>query len=93
MSATLDLFYCSVENSAIIIHHSLQVPGLLDSVASFQQCDSGLKHALLLVVPTFYLLSCLLFVVLGAVMTCWDRHLEQRGELYSALAPEEDANH
>ena len=51
----------------------LQVPSLLDWVSTFYRCTSGVKYALLVVVPSFYLLSSLLFLLLGVVTVRWER--------------------
>ena len=51
---------------------SLQVPLFLD-VPSFAADCSGIRYALLCVVPTFYVASSVLFWILGIVLQRWDR--------------------
>ena len=62
----------------------LQVPALLDWVSTFYRCSSGLKYALLVVVPSFYLCSSLLFTVLGVVTVWWERR-QRKGGKYSTV--------
>ena len=62
----------------------LQVPALLDWVSTFYRCTSGLKYALLIVVPSLYLCSSLLFLLLGVVNVWWERR-EVKGGHYSVL--------
>jgi MFS family permease len=60
------------------------VPSLLDWVSTFYRCSSGVKYSLLVVVPSFYLLSSLLFLLLGVFTVRWERK-EARGGRYDAL--------
>jgi hypothetical protein len=57
------------------------VPALLDWVSTFNRCSSGVKYALLIVVPSFYLCASLLFLLLGVVNVWWER----KGGHYSVL--------
>ena len=45
-----------------------QIPGLLDSIKSFDKCSKGVGYALLLTVPTLYVTSAVLFAFLGIVI-------------------------
>lgn len=67
------------------------VPALLDWVSTFYRCSSGLKYALLVVVPSFYLLSSFLFMLLGIVTVQWERRQRNEGQ-YDILEPHRDDN-
>ena len=58
---------------------SSQVPGILDAMSSFDRCSDGLKIALLVVVPSFYITSSLLFLLLGLVMQWWEKRSKDKG--------------
>lgn len=49
------------------------VPGLLDSIQSFDKCGKGVGYALLLTAPTLYVASAVLFALLGVVLHKWHR--------------------
>jgi hypothetical protein len=51
------------------------VPSLLDWVSTFYRCSSGVKYALLVVAPSFYLFSSLLFLLLGVVTVRWEKRV------------------
>ena len=51
----------------------MQVPALLDHISAFDRCGKGVGYALLVVVPTFYILSAILFAILGVIIHCWDK--------------------
>ena len=67
---------------------SLQVPSLLDWVSTFYRCSSGVKYTLLVVVPSFYIFSSLLFVLLGIVTVRWERRVGK----YSVLDNSPNSN-
>lgn len=50
-----------------------QIPAIMNHASFLDPCTSGVGYALLIIVPSFYLLSAVLFAVLGAVTVCWDR--------------------
>ena len=62
-------------------HAGEQVPSLLDWVSTFYRCSSGIKYALLIVAPSLYLCSSLLFLLLGLVMTWWERRTKEGGRM------------
>ena len=68
--------YCSTDAYCLFI---LQVPSLLDWLSTFYRCSSGIKYALLVVVPSFYLFSSLLFLLLGVVTVRWERRGDRVG--------------
>ena len=55
------------ENRFIIVY-CMQVPALLDHISVFDRCGKGVGYALLEVVPTFYVISAILFAVLGVII-------------------------
>ena len=67
--------------SPSLSHSGEQVPSLLDWVSTFYRCSSGLKYALLIVAPSLYLCSSLLFLLLGLVMTWWERRTKEGGRV------------
>lgn len=76
--------YNTHKNNRDVIMMCLQIPALLDWVSTFYRCTSGLKYSLLIVVPSLYLCSSLLFLVLGVVTVWWERR-RRKGGHYSML--------
>lgn len=65
------------------------MPALLDHVPVFDRCGKGVGYALLVVVPSFYILSAVLFAVLGVIIHYW--HKRQSGQAsYSVVTTEEE---
>ncbi len=50
-----------------------QVPGIMNQASFLDPCTNGVGYSLLMIVPTFYFISSILFTALGVVMSCWDR--------------------
>ena len=67
----------------------MQVPALLDHISAFDRCGKGVGYALLVVVPTFYVISAILFAVLGVVIHYWDKR--QSGQASYTIVKNEDS--
>ena len=66
----------------------MQVPALLDHISAFDRCGKGVGYALLVVVPTFYILSAILFAVLGVIIHYWDKR-ESAQATYTVVKDED----
>ena len=58
----------------------------MEGVHSFQQCGRGVEFALLVTVPSLYVLAAVLFVVLGVVIRCWEERQRRRAARYSGTS-------
>ena len=68
-----------------------QIPGLFDHVKAFEKCENGVGYALLLAVPTLYLLSAVLFGLLGVVILRWNRKEETKTSSYSSFTNDDQS--
>ena len=48
-------------------------------------CTNGVGYSLLITVPSFYLLSAVLFVALGLVMVAWERRTASKDFAYTEV--------
>lgn len=62
-----------------------QIPGIMNHAPFLDPCTNGVGYALLITVPSFYLLSAVLFAVLGAVSVCWDRATDSKDFVYQPV--------
>ena len=49
-----------------------QVPAIMDHASFLDPCTNGVGYSLMITVPSFYLLSAVLFTILGVVIVYWD---------------------
>ncbi len=49
----------------------LQIPGIMNHATFLDPCTNGVRYALLMITPSFYLLAALLFMFLGMVIVTW----------------------
>lgn len=54
-------------------------------------CTNGVGYSLLMIVPTFYLLSAFLFTGLGAVIMCWDKRTGRQEIVYTEVEKEQES--
>ena len=57
-----------------MLHHYVGTsPARSHLSINFDRCGKGVGYALLVVVPTFYILSAFLFAILGVIIYYWDK--------------------
>lgn len=64
-----------------------QVPAFLDHVPALSDCD-GIRYALIFTVPTLYVVSSVLFAMLGIVMQWWIRRQRKKDQSYYRFTDE-----
>lgn len=78
------IFYCIYFN---VYSSLIQVPAFLDNVPALSDCD-GIRYALIFTVPTLYIVSSVLFLLLGLVMQWWVRRQRRKGHTYYSFTDE-----
>jgi hypothetical protein len=68
----------------------LQVPAIMTHAPFLDPCTNGAGYSLLIVVPGFYLLSAVLFAILGTVIVYWNSVRDSKELSYDRIEDTKD---
>ena len=69
-------------------HTHTQIPAFTDHIPLFDSCSTGIGYALLVTVPSFYIMASFLFILLGVVIHVWHKRMSSSDAVYSTLENE-----